>query len=406
MAKTTHSSTGAKAQKGKPSVKAPDAKADKSRAAATKGRSVKSTTKAPTKTAHAAAKPTKKAAAKPVAVKKPVAKKVVAKPVAKPVSKKTSAASKPQPKKASPAKKPAVKKVVVKKAVAKPNKISAKKGPAPKAVVKPSAVKKPAEKKVAVKPVAKKTTTPVKHTAKPAAKPVSKPAQPIKAAPAKPAAKPAPVQAAPKSTSPAPATNLFKGKVASATAMVTPRSAPAAARHASSNAHQKNSPSSMNKLATKKLDNGITREDGRYALPSTSTINLPKGYHPSSNEEYMNPQHLAYFRNKLRDWRDQLVEESRQTMDNLRDEVRDVGDEAERATRETENSLELRTRDRYRKLISKIDKALRRIEEGSYGFCEETDEEIGVERLDARPIATLSLDAQERREHLQKQMGD
>jgi DnaK suppressor protein len=162
----------------------------------------------------------------------------------------------------------------------------------------------------------------------------------------------------------------------------------------------------MNKLATKQLDNGVTREDGRYALPSTSTIALPKDYRPSNNEEYMNPRHLAYFRNKLRDWRDQLVEESRQTMDNLREEVRDVGDEAERATRETENSLELRTRDRYRKLISKIDKALRRIEEGSYGFCEETDEEIGIDRLDARPIATLSLDAQERREHLQKQMGD
>jgi DnaK suppressor protein len=162
----------------------------------------------------------------------------------------------------------------------------------------------------------------------------------------------------------------------------------------------------MNKLATKTLDSGVTREDGRYALPSTSTISLPKGYRPSSDEEYMNPRHLAYFRNKLREWREQLVEESRQTMDNLREEVRDVGDEAERATRETENSLELRTRDRYRKLISKIDKALRRIEEGSYGFCEETDEEIGVDRLDARPIATLSLDAQERREHLQKQMGD
>ena len=81
-------------------------------------------------------------------------------------------------------------------------------------------------------------------------------------------------------------------------------------------------------------------------------------------------------------------------------------DEAERATRETENSLELRTRDRYRKLIAKIEKALRRIEDGTYGFCEETDEEIGLERLDARPIATLSLDAQERREHMQKQMGD
>ncbi|MDE2270627.1 MAG: RNA polymerase-binding protein DksA [Xanthomonadaceae bacterium] len=150
----------------------------------------------------------------------------------------------------------------------------------------------------------------------------------------------------------------------------------------------------------------ITREDGRYALPATVNIELPKGYRPSSKEEYMSPRQLAYFRQKLKDWRDQLVEESRQTMENLREEVRDVGDDAERATRETENSLELRTRDRYRKLISKIEKALRKIEEGRYGYCEETDEEIGLERLEARPIATLSLDAQERREHLQKQMGD
>jgi DnaK suppressor protein len=208
-----------------------------------------------------------------------------------------------------------------------------------------------------------------------------------------------------KKVAPSPASRLFKGKVASATAMVTPRPSSSDASHESS-PKKKNLSSSMNKLATKKLENGVTREDGRYALPSTSTILLSKGFRPSSDEEYMSPQHLAYFRNKLRDWRDQLVEESRQTMDNLREEVRDVGDEAERATRETENSLELRTRDRYRKLISKIDKALRRIEEGSYGFCEETDEEIGVDRLDARPIATLSLDAQERREHLQKQMGD
>ncbi|HEX7341195.1 MAG TPA: RNA polymerase-binding protein DksA, partial [Rhodanobacteraceae bacterium] len=96
---------------------------------------------------------------------------------------------------------------------------------------------------------------------------------------------------------------------------------------------------------------GVTKEDGRYALPATVDIDLPKGYHPSDKEEYMGPRHLAYFREKLRDWRDQLVEESRQTMDHLRGEVRDVGDEAERATRETENSLELRTRDRYRKLI-------------------------------------------------------
>ncbi|HEX4479556.1 MAG TPA: RNA polymerase-binding protein DksA [Rudaea sp.] len=150
----------------------------------------------------------------------------------------------------------------------------------------------------------------------------------------------------------------------------------------------------------------ITREDGRYALPSTVVVNLPSNYHPAAKEEYMNPKQLAYFRAKLQKWREDLVEESKQTIDNLREEVRDVGDEAERATRETENSLELRTRDRYRKLISKIDKALKRIEEGRYGFCEETDEEIGIERLEARPIATLCLDAQERWEHRQKQMGD
>jgi len=150
----------------------------------------------------------------------------------------------------------------------------------------------------------------------------------------------------------------------------------------------------------------ITREDGRYALPNTVVVNLPANYHPLAKEEYMNPKQLAYFRAKLQKWREDLVEESKQTIDNLREEVRDVGDEAERATRETENSLELRTRDRYRKLISKIDKALKRIEEGRYGFCEETDEEIGIERLEARPIATLCLDAQERWEHRQKQMGD
>jgi len=153
-------------------------------------------------------------------------------------------------------------------------------------------------------------------------------------------------------------------------------------------------------------DTGVTMQDGRYALPTTVRIELPNGYKPTGKEEYMSPRQLEYFRRKLSKWREELVEESRQTIESLRDEVRDVGDEAERATRETENSLELRTRDRYRKLIAKIDKALKRIEEGRYGYCEETDEEIGLERLEARPIATLSLDAQERWEHRQKQMGD
>ena len=139
---------------------------------------------------------------------------------------------------------------------------------------------------------------------------------------------------------------------------------------------------------------------------TATTIKLTKGYQPSDKEEYMNAEQLEFFRQKLTVWRDELVEESRETISNLQTEVRDVGDEAERATRETENSLELRTRDRYRKLINKINKTLVRLDEGDYGYCEETGEEIGLERLQARPIATLCLDAQERWEIRQKQMGD
>ena len=139
---------------------------------------------------------------------------------------------------------------------------------------------------------------------------------------------------------------------------------------------------------------------------TATAFKLPKGYKPTEKEEYMSPKQLEYFRQKLMTWRDELVEESRETISNLRDEVRDVGDEAERATRETENSLELRTRDRYRKLIKKIDQAQARVDEGEYGYCEETGEEIGLARLEARPIATLCLDAQERWELRQKQMGD
>jgi len=139
---------------------------------------------------------------------------------------------------------------------------------------------------------------------------------------------------------------------------------------------------------------------------TSDRVELKKGYKPRKNEKYMCPRHVEYFRRKLLSWRDELVEESRETINHLQHEVRDVGDEAERATRETENSLELRTRDRYRKLIRKIDKALIRIEEGEYGYCEETGEEIGLDRLEARPIATLCLDAQERWELRQRQLGD
>lgn len=133
---------------------------------------------------------------------------------------------------------------------------------------------------------------------------------------------------------------------------------------------------------------------------------LPDGYKPSAEEEYMSPLQLEYFRQRLQHWRNDLVEESKQTIANLQEEVRDIGDEAERATRETENSLELRTRDRYRKLIGKINSTLKRLEDGDYGYCVDTGEEIGLDRLEARLTAERTIDAQERWEHLQKQQGD
>ena len=131
-------------------------------------------------------------------------------------------------------------------------------------------------------------------------------------------------------------------------------------------------------------------------------IELPDSYQPGKKEDYMCPEHLEYFRHKLMAWREDLVTESQETINNLREEVRDVGDEAERATRETENSLELRTRDRQRKLVSKINSALRRIEEGEYGYCSVTGEPISLKRLDARPIAMIRMAAKEKHERREK----
>jgi len=135
-------------------------------------------------------------------------------------------------------------------------------------------------------------------------------------------------------------------------------------------------------------------------------VKLRKGYKPTKREKYMNPKQLEYFRQKLMAWRQDLLNESQQTIDNMREAARDVSDEAERASRETEISFELRTRDRYRKLLNKIEQALKRVDDESYGYCDETGEPIGIERLEARPIATLSIEAQERREQLERQYSD
>ena len=129
-------------------------------------------------------------------------------------------------------------------------------------------------------------------------------------------------------------------------------------------------------------------------------------YQPAKGEAYMSPQQTEHFRNILSTWKRQLMEEVDRTVHHMQDEAANFPDPSDRATQESEFSLELRTRDRERKLLRKIDSALRRIDEGTYGFCEETGEEIGLRRLEARPVATLCLEAQERRELAERQYGD
>jgi DnaK suppressor protein len=125
-------------------------------------------------------------------------------------------------------------------------------------------------------------------------------------------------------------------------------------------------------------------------------------YHPSDDEPFMNERQRDYFRLKLLNWKEEILHESKETLLSLQDENNVLPDLADRASTETDRALELRTRDRQRKLISKIDAALKRIEDGSYGYCEETGEPISLRRLDARPIATLSIEAQERHERREK----
>ena len=213
-----------------------------------------------------------------------------------------------------------------------------------------------------------------------AAKPAPAKAAPAKTAPAPSKAAPAPKKEAVQVAAPKPATVVRKPQGKVAVAVVSRPASPA--------------PKGKLKVVPYQTDEATGRPI------------LPVGYKPAADEEYMSPLQLEYFRQRLFNWRSDLVEESKQTIENLKEEVRDVGDEAERATRETENSLELRTRDRYRKLIGKIDSTLKRLDGGDYGFCVDTGEEIGLDRMEARLTAERTIDAQERWEHLQKQMGD
>ena len=398
------------------------------------------------KTAKKAATAAKKTA-KPVVKKlaaKPVAKKPASKPVSKaassqPAARKATAKRRPRqpsrwqrrplprPKPAAGKKAPVVKKATSKaapaKAAAKPVASKAAAKPAPKATVKKAAAKpvaKPAAKKV---PAAKPVATPAaakkvaKNVAAPAAKPT--PAPVVKSAP-KPAAKAAPAKPVPaKTVAVAAAQPASKPAPAAALPLRRPRNQESRARFEIAcqirreiRFRPEDRVAPVGKVAVAvAARSAAPAPRSKYKVVEYKTDEatgrpiLPAGYKPSSEEEYMSPLQQEYFRQRLQNWRADLVEESKQTIENLREEVRDIGDEAERATRETENSLELRTRDRYRKLIGKIDSTLKRLEAGDYGYCVDTGEEIGLERLEARLTAERTIDAQERWEHLQKQ-GD
>ena len=233
---------------------------------------------------------------------------------------------------------------------------------------KPSAKPTKAKKTVSAKPVAKPAAKPARAKAAPAAKaaPVAK-AKPVAAAKKAPAAKPAPAAAA--AARPA------------AVRPVAPASTPVVA---------------VVKPTTLPLTGGSLLAGPRNVEP----------YVPRKGEEYMSKQQLEHFRTILSSWKQDLMQEVDRTMLHMKDEAANFPDPNDRATQESEFSLELRTRDRERKLIRKIDEALKRIEDGTYGFCLETGEPIGVKRLEARPVATLSVEAQERRERREKQFGD
>ena len=148
---------------------------------------------------------------------------------------------------------------------------------------------------------------------------------------------------------------------------------------------------------------GASRLTSVNAMTATASVRVEAPeYRPSETEPFMNERQLAYFKNKLLAWKDDILRESRGTVVNLKAETENHPDLVDRASSESDRALELRTRDRQRKLISKIDEALRRIEDGSYGYCEDTGEPIGLGRLEARPTATLSVEAQERHERRER----
>ena len=264
--------------------------------------------------------------------------------------------------------------------------------PAKKPAAKPAA-QSPAKKKAPVKPAAKAAAkpTPAAKTAKPAAKPAAKTA--AKPAAAKPAAVKGNSAKAPE-TRPAAAKPAAPAPVAAKTT-AKPAAKPTAgviARGVRVNPRP---------IPTQPVD-GEEGEDGNLLAGPRNV----QPYVVQRGEQYMSREQLEHFGRILEAWKRDLMVEVDRTVSHMKDEAANFPDPNDRATQEEEFSLELRTRDRERKLIRKIEEALQRIEDGSYGYCLETGEEIGIKRLEARPVATLCLEAQERRERREKQYGD
>jgi DnaK suppressor protein len=264
------------------------------------------------------------------------------------------------------------------------------------------AAKKPAAKTTKAKKPAVRKAAPAKKAA-----PARKPAASVRskaAASAKPAAKSAASARQAATKAPAAATAVKPAKPAATVA--APKAAPARP------AAESRPKDPMPVRTVRSLDVDQTgnddEADGQDSL-NTSLLAGPRNVKPyiaRRGEQYMSKEQLDHFRNILETWKRDLMQEVDRTVLHMKDEAANFPDPNDRATQESEFSLELRTRDRERKLIRKIDEALKRIEDGSYGYCNETGEEIGVKRLEARPVATLSIEAQERRERREKQYGD
>ena len=369
--------------------------------------------------AKPAAKPTKPAVKKPVAkqaaVKAPLKKPVVAKPAVK-----KAVPQKAAPKKAAPSKvlaKPVAKKAV-KAAPAKPvptKKATPAKAQAGKTAVKAAAAKKPLAKPVVKAPTKAPTKTPAKTTAK---APVKAPAKPV-ASPAAAVKQPkaAKVKAAKVVAAPAPVVHVVpiipgytpvvhkkNSRAAKMAALVPPPPAAVVVTNAA-----KSSFMPMTAPSGPSIVPVIPQKDAKLAnnwktktadqLTDAEVIAMP-------DSEYMNDIQMAFFRIKLSKLKDEVLTNASETTEHLREDTVVTPDPADRATIEEEHALELRTRDRERKLLKKIEQSIHRIDGGDYGYCDETGEAIGVGRLLARPTATLSLEAQERRELKQKMFGD